>query len=280
MERKYKITIPKPCHENWDKMAPKENGRFCLSCSKTVIDFTTMLPEEIQHFFIQNQNESVCGRFKNEQLKSLIIQIPSRILFNHTHYHKMFLLAFFITMGTTLFSCADKDGNKEKIDKIEIVEDSLITKNDCKQNPANPPKKIIQKDPEIAYPIMTTGEIVSVDIIDNPDDTPIDYDALFNTAYLDILPVPEGGMDKFHSFLEANYIVPDKTKKYTGKVYTSFVIEKDGTLSTFKVIRDAGPGTGEEAIRVLKMVPKWIPGKLNNHAVRTTYMLPISFSNK
>ena len=47
MERKYKLTIPESCTENWDKMTPNENGRFCLSCSKTVVDFTSMLPNEI-----------------------------------------------------------------------------------------------------------------------------------------------------------------------------------------------------------------------------------------
>ena len=57
METKYKITIPEPCHEDWNKMSPKDNGRFCLSCTKTVVDFTSMLPEEIQHYFIQNQNK-------------------------------------------------------------------------------------------------------------------------------------------------------------------------------------------------------------------------------
>lgn len=57
MERKLKITIPEPCHESWDKMSPNDNGRFCLSCSKTVVDFTTMLPEEVQHFFNQNKNK-------------------------------------------------------------------------------------------------------------------------------------------------------------------------------------------------------------------------------
>ncbi|HEX8014055.1 MAG TPA: energy transducer TonB [Flavobacterium sp.] len=292
MDKQYKISIPEPCHENWDKMSPKDNGRFCLSCCKTVVDFTSMLPEEIQHFFIQNQGNKICGRFKKTQLDNIIIQIPSQILYSQNHYHKMFLLALFIAMGTTLFSCTDKNGDKKKIDKVEIVEDSpiqkdmvtdetrAIEKNDCTQNPAAPLKKISPKKAKIAYPIMITGDIVPTEIIDKSSDTLIDYEALFNTAYLDVLPTPEGGMDKFYSFLKTNYIVPDKTEKYIGKVYTSFVIEKDGTLSTFKIIRDAGPGTGEEAIRVLKMAPEWIPGKLNNHVVRTTYMLPISFSNK
>ena len=122
MDRKFKITIPEPCQENWEKMTPKENGRFCMSCSKTVVDFTPMLPNEIQHFFIQNQKDRICGRFKNSQLETITIQIPSRVLYSQTKYHKMFLLALFIAMGTTLFSCVNKEGNKKKIDQIEIVD--------------------------------------------------------------------------------------------------------------------------------------------------------------
>ena len=112
MDTKYKITIPKPCPEDWNKMTPNNNGRFCGSCSKNVVDFTNMLPDEIQMYFQQHSN--VCGRFKNLQLDSLTIQIPNRILYSQTHYHKMFLLALFIVMGTTLFSCADKNGIKQK----------------------------------------------------------------------------------------------------------------------------------------------------------------------
>ena len=110
MERMYKIAIPEPCSKNWDEMTPKENGRFCLSCSKSVIDFTTMLPHEVQHFFIQNQNENICGRFRKSQLETVTIHIPDRILYSQTHFHRMFLLALFIVMGTTLFSCKNENG--------------------------------------------------------------------------------------------------------------------------------------------------------------------------
>jgi hypothetical protein len=48
METKYKINISEPCLEDWDKMAPNDNGRFCESCSKNVVDFRNMLPDEIQ----------------------------------------------------------------------------------------------------------------------------------------------------------------------------------------------------------------------------------------
>ncbi|WP_281323195.1 hypothetical protein [Flavobacterium aestivum] len=155
MNTNHKITIPKPCHEDWDKMTPNDNGRFCGSCSKNVVDFTDMLPDEIQAYFQQHNN--VCGRFKNSQLDSLTIQIPNQVLYSQTHYHKMFLLALFIAMGTTLFSCADKNGNKQKIDKIEVInepkaETDKIMVGDVKYDPNDtlhklpppPPPKMVQ----------------------------------------------------------------------------------------------------------------------------------------
>lgn len=155
MDTNHKITIPKPCHEDWNKMTPNGNGKFCGSCSKKVVDFTNMMPNEIQVYFQQHGN--VCGRFKNSQLDSLTIQIPNQILYSQKHYHKIFLLALFIAMGTTLFSCADKNGNKQKIEKVEVVSEpkpeiDRITVGDVKYNPNDtfhiplppPPPKIDQ----------------------------------------------------------------------------------------------------------------------------------------
>ncbi|WP_333597069.1 hypothetical protein [Chryseobacterium flavum] len=62
-----KITIPKPCHENWEMMAPEEKGRFCSVCSKTVYDFTALSDQELINAF-SDQEENVCGRFNEFQL--------------------------------------------------------------------------------------------------------------------------------------------------------------------------------------------------------------------
>ena len=67
-----------------------------------------------------------------------------------------------------------------------------------------------------------------------------------------------------------------RVKNLKGKVFVTFVVEKDGSLSDIKVIRDIGLGTGEEAIRVLKECPKWLPGEQNGQKVRVLYSLPIS----
>jgi hypothetical protein len=64
------ITIPTPCHEDWNAMTPNEQGRHCGSCVKTVVDFTTWQPLAILEHFETNVN--VCGRFKTDQLNEPI----------------------------------------------------------------------------------------------------------------------------------------------------------------------------------------------------------------
>jgi hypothetical protein len=64
------ITIPTPCHEDWNAMTPKDQGRHCGSCAKTVVDFTTWQPQEILLHFKSNKN--ICGRFTADQLNEPI----------------------------------------------------------------------------------------------------------------------------------------------------------------------------------------------------------------
>lgn len=109
-----------------------------------------------------------------------------------------------------------------------------------------------------------------------------DPNAIYSTAGLTENPEYIGGMDKFYKFVGENYNMPKTPDaiKLTGKVYATFIIEADGNLSDIKVLRDIGYGTDEEAIRVLKLSPKWNPGTINGEPVRTTYSLPISIQSK
>ena len=92
-------------------------------------------------------------------------------------------------------------------------------------------------------------------------------------------PEFQGGMNEFYKFVGANYKIPAELKG-NGRVYIKFMVEKDGSLSEFEILRDIGFGTGEEAIRVLKLSPKWIPGKDKNQPVRVQYNLPITLQAK
>jgi hypothetical protein len=66
--RSIQISIPAPCSQNWDEMAPAGQGRFCAHCSETVIDFTNYSDSALYNFFAKNNSEHVCGRFLGTQL--------------------------------------------------------------------------------------------------------------------------------------------------------------------------------------------------------------------
>lgn len=71
MSKRFKLQIPSPCQEQWNKMIDNESGKFCASCQQSVIDFTGFSDNDLQDWFIRNQGKS-CGRFKPEQLNCLI----------------------------------------------------------------------------------------------------------------------------------------------------------------------------------------------------------------
>jgi TonB family protein len=94
--------------------------------------------------------------------------------------------------------------------------------------------------------------------------------------------IPEfpGGINAFYNFLSRNIKYPDEARQkgVQGRVIVSFIVEKDGSLTNFKIARGVGSGTDEEAIRVLALSPTWSPGLQNGEAVRVAYSVPISFT--
>lgn len=101
---------------------------------------------------------------------------------------------------------------------------------------------------------------------------------VYSTAGIEVKPEFPGGLQEFYNFIGKNYITPD-VGGLNGKVYVIFVIEKDGSITDIKVIRDIGYGTGKEAIRVLELSPKWAPGEQNGRKVRCSFSLPISIAS-
>ena len=105
--------------------------------------------------------------------------------------------------------------------------------------------------------------------------------SIVNTAVLDKMPEFPGGMAKFYTYVGNNFTRPELDAERTLKVYVSFVIEKDGSITDIMVRNDPGYGVGKEAIRVLKSLKtKWSPGILNGKAVRTAYNLPITIKSE
>ena len=88
-----------------------------------------------------------------------------------------------------------------------------------------------------------------------------------------------GGLGALSQFIADNIKYPQLAKEnnITGKVFVSFVVEKDGSVGQVKVLRDIGGGCGAEAVRVVKTMPKWKPGKQRGKPVRTQFNLPVNF---
>lgn len=145
------------------------------------------------------------------------------------------------------------------------------------------------KDLEIANPGQKTiegqedGQLV---ITETPGKGPVGAAVTGdNTVYtdfvaLEVQPDFPGGMDKFYKYLSKAIRFPEAAQeaKISGKVFLSFIIEKNGTLTDIKIERKLGYGTDEEAVRVLTASPKWMPGIQNGKAVRVKYNIPINFS--
>jgi len=89
-----------------------------------------------------------------------------------------------------------------------------------------------------------------------------------------------GGMEAFARYLSSNirYPVEARQKNIQGKVFATFIVEKDGSITGIKILRGIGAGADEEALRLLSIMPKWHPGLQNGHAIREQYTVPISFT--
>lgn len=97
---------------------------------------------------------------------------------------------------------------------------------------------------------------------------------VYDVSEVDTRPEFKGGMTEFYTFVDKNFKFNNK-ENLKGKIYTQFIVEIDGTLSNFKIIKDMGYGTGEEALKLLKKSPKWNVGIKNGKPVRTKFLLPI-----
>lgn len=177
-------------------------------------------------------------------------------------------------------------------DRFEIPDEPIIP--NTEEAPPEPPA-------EIEIP-MTDLVVVEDDKTPANEVLPVDYGDAFNRAAPELIrvevPVEEeveedviqvapeveaeypGGYGALMKFLSENIKYPQLAKEggITGKVFITFVVEKDGSIGHVKIAREIGGGCGAEAVRVIKMMPKWSPGRQNGRPVRTSYTVPVSFS--
>ena len=98
----------------------------------------------------------------------------------------------------------------------------------------------------------------------------------------EVMPEYPGGVPKLMEFLSANvrYPVEAQRSKIEGRSVIGFVVERDGSISNVSVTKGSYPLLDDEAIRVVKEMPKWKPGMINGKPVRVKFNLPIYFRLK
>jgi protein TonB len=108
----------------------------------------------------------------------------------------------------------------------------------------------------------------------------VDDNKVYDFVSIEKQPEFPGGISKFYGYLSKAIKYPPMAQENNvqGKVFLSFVVEKDGKLTDITVTRGLGSGTDEEAIRVLKASPRWNPGIQNGKPVRVKYNINVNFT--
>lgn len=129
----------------------------------------------------------------------------------------------------------------------------------------NKKTQITHKEPKVKKEIVVEKE------------EPVNADLVYEQV--DQMPEYPGGMEELTKFIYQNIKYPSYCKKnrIEGKVLVTFIIDKDGTPINFRVVETPEPLLSWEAIRVVKMMPKWKPGKLRGIIVKVKYTIPIDF---
>ena len=171
----------------------------------------------------------------------------------------------------------------------DVIEDIIpITEQKIKPPPPPPPKKvvvinIVEDDVEVEEDLVIDIEADETTEIEEyipiiVDEEVVDEAHVFTVV--ESMPVFRGGMQELYVYLGNNikYPVMAKESGIQGKVYVTFVVERDGSITSVKVLRGIGGGCDEEAIRVVKAMPRWTPGKQRGKPVRVQYNLPVRFT--
>jgi Secretion system C-terminal sorting domain len=147
MSKHIQLAIADPCHEDWDKMTKMEQCRFCASCQKTVMDFTTMNDSQIALYFKKQSTDSVCGRFYEDQLNRNI-EIPGKHIPWVKYFFQFALPAFLVSMKATAQG------------KVKLMKQEVITIQEVVLPPASLPQvnSIVQMlNGKISGPVITVN---------------------------------------------------------------------------------------------------------------------------
>ncbi|UOQ73785.1 energy transducer TonB [Hymenobacter cellulosilyticus] len=151
---------------------------------------------------------------------------------------------------------------EEKIPDQEELEDKVIATETVKGNTDNPA--------DLTGLGEETNKVVE-EVVENKVYT-----------YVEQMPTPPGGMEGLLSYLGKTIKYPALAlrNQVEGKVFISFVVGPTGGITDVKVTKGIGAGCDEEAVRVIKAMPAWTPGKQNGRPVSVSYTVPVTFAIK
>lgn len=135
-------------------------------------------------------------------------------------------------------------------------------------------------------PVQLAGDVDTVMLMEPVDTiTPITQDEKVLTGVVPhVQPQFPGGESALRKFIQKNVRYPESAAEagieIEGRVMVTFKVEKDGSLSDIKVVRGLGPEFDEEALRVVKMMPKWLPARTGDSTTVVRYTIPVVFKNK
>ena len=187
-----------------------------------------------------------------------------------------------------------KSYDKREIDESllnrEVVLDEEMTEitkqEEQKPQPVELPKQttqleIVQDDVEVED-IEINADVQQTEVIEEYVAPVIEEEEVVEQEIFQIveeMPEYPGGEKKLLEYVGKSVKYPQIAREsgIQGRVFVNFVIEPDGSVSNVKVLRGIGGGCDEEAVRVIKSMAKWKPGKQRGKAVRVSYTLPVNF---
>lgn len=297
-----KAIIKEPCHEDWDNMKVGIDSRHCDLCNKNVIDFTKKNRAEIITYLLDRSNERVCGRMKGNEfeMKEADIPVLMEVLRAPKYRSNAFLILAIVC--SSVFSSCEVLSNDDAVKKNNTtVLGDVITKKSLNSQDTIPKmisneaaekregKKIRFVPPpmppeSIPSPGFGYGEYEAV--VGEPAIEPIYAGQIDNETetvltFAEVMPEFPGGMENLLVYLKKNIIYPTvyREQGIEGKVYVQFVVTADGEITNPVVLRGVPNAElfSREAIRVVRSMPKWTPGKNDGKNVNVRTTIPIKF---
>ncbi|MFW6352546.1 MAG: energy transducer TonB [Bacteroidota bacterium] len=198
-----------------------------------------------------------------------------------------------MTLALIAFEWTTRGKNSTPVQQMGMLtpldEDIINTFRDVPPPPAPPPPvqpldfNIRENTYEIEPVDMDWSSETSQEEMINPYDYfPEEPEETTDEIFVFVADMPQfngGGLENFASYVYQNLKYPPKAAEYgiDGKVTVEFVVEKDGSLSSFDVERSPHELLENEVLRVITKSPKWTPGKQRGKPVRVRYFLPITF---